>query len=367
MKTTLLTLTLIIGSIVYGQQTNESIDIASVNRTYIQYLPSGFDPNTESLPVVFCLHGLGDNAANMANIGLNNMADLERFIPVFPQGLVNQYGQTSWNNGTLLSPNADDVSFIRELIGVMINDYNADYSRIYVCGFSMGGIMSYTLACELNEYIAAIASMSGNMSTNDYNNCAPVYKTPVIHFHGTADGTVPYDSGALPSLTLTPETIDFWKNQHTCANTSDSLRLPDTGSDNLTVDRFIYDNCTAPNSVEFWRINGGDHTYFYEPVSDFTEAIEIWRFFNQWQKSDASQASLFEDNKDDFKIYPNPAIKEMTIELNTSTKGKIVDINGKDLIHFELTSGENSIDISTLSSGIYFVQINDLSKKLFIQ
>ena len=125
-----------------AQQTNQTIQIASANRSFIQYLPSGFDPGTESLPLVFCLHGLGDNAQNMSGIGLNSMADTARFIVIYPQGMTNFLSQTSWNNGTALSSTANDVDFFDAMMNHMINTYNVNPARIYVSGFSMGAIMS---------------------------------------------------------------------------------------------------------------------------------------------------------------------------------------------------------------------------------
>ena len=215
MKLLLLSVIALATTAIFAQQTNETISIGSENRTYVRYLPVGFDVATESLPVVFVLHGLGDVATNMAGIGTNNIADTGRFIVIYPQGTPNALGQNAWNNGTLLASGSNDIEFMDFLINDMIHFQNADPSRIYFTGFSMGGIMSYHLACALNDRIAAIASMSGTMASDDIASCVPAYKTPVMHLHGTADGTVPYDSGALPSLSLVPETMAFWQGVHT--------------------------------------------------------------------------------------------------------------------------------------------------------
>lgn len=142
MKSTILLVALLLSSILWSQQTNENVDIGATNRTYVQYLPTGFNPATESLPVVFCLHGIGDVSTNMANIGFNQIGDTARFISIYPQGLTNAFGQSSWNNGTLLSSTANDIDFFHAMMNDMILNYNADPSRIYVSGFSMGSIMS---------------------------------------------------------------------------------------------------------------------------------------------------------------------------------------------------------------------------------
>lgn len=370
MKTTTLLLALAISTISWSQQTNESVDIGGVNRTYVQYLPTGFNPATESLPVVFCLHGIGDVSTNMANIGYNQISDTARFIPVYPQGLNNSFGQSSWANGTLLASTANDIDFFHAMMNDLILNHNADPAKIYVSGFSMGSIMSYKLACELNNRVAAIGAMSGTMSTEDLTNCVPTYVTPVIHFHGTADGTVPYDTGALPSLSLVPETINYWIAAHTCAAASDSTQIPDTAGDGYTVDRFVYQGCTPLESVEFWRINGGDHEYFYEPANDFTESIECWRFFRQWAHTNPADAAIETLSTSGIQIAPNPT--EGVIEITTTANDhlEVYSTAGELLFSQDILSGTTTIDLSELSSGIYLVKLNslpELSERIVIQ
>lgn len=369
MKLTILALASILSFSLFAQQTNETITIGPDNRSYIKYLPTAFDQNTESLPVVFILHGLGDVASNMAGVGTNNIADTARFIAIYPQGVQNSYGSNAWNNGTLLSSTVDDVAFIDALITEMILSHNADPSRIYVTGFSMGGIMSYHLACNLNDRIAAIASMSGTMSTSDISSCVPSYKTPVMHLHGTADGTVPYDSGALPSLSLVPETMAFWEGVHTCGTTPDSTQIPNTANDGLTVDRFAWTGCTPSESLELWRINGGDHIYFYEPVNDFTEANEIWRFFYRWTHPNPAGVSLNENSSNALlNVFPNPTKELITLTSNAQTTISIVDVNGKTCLTTEVNAGKTTIDVSDLEEGIYLVKsTNGKAERLVIQ
>lgn len=356
--------TLMLTALSFGQQTNESVDVAGNTRTYVQYLPTGFNPSTESLPVVFCLHGIGDVATNIANIGFNQIADTARFIAIYPQGVPNSFSQNSWNNGTILGSNIDDLTFFNRMIDHTILDLNADPTRIYVSGFSMGAIMSYHLACNLNPRVAAIASMSGAMSSNDLTNCAPTYATPVIHFHGTADGTVPYDASPLPTLALATESIEYWRTVHTCATTSDSTQLPDTAPDGYTVDRFIYQNCTPLSSLEHWRINGGDHEYFYQPNNDFTEAIEIWLFFRQWSHSNPAPAGVDELSVAQFTINQNPFEESLEISVYNTTTLYLQGLDGKSISTYWLSSGEHSIDVTDLPDGIYILSDGNTSKRI---
>ncbi|NRA13432.1 MAG: hypothetical protein HRT57_15915 [Crocinitomicaceae bacterium] len=282
MKPVTLLITLLLSAISWSQQTNETVDIDGANRTFVQYLPVGFDATIESLPVVFILHGIGDLSTNLVNAGFDQISDTARFIAIYPQGEKIIFGHTSWNNGTLLASSSNDFDFFDALIDDMILNHNADPTKIYIEGFSMGSIMAYKLACELNNRVAAIGALSGTMSTEDITHCAPSYITPVIHFHGTLDPIISFASGALPSLSLVPETLNFWINAHGCSTTADSTQIIDSTIDDLKVDRFVYQTCSQPNALEFWRVNGGSHNFFAQPDNDFSESIECWNFLRQW-------------------------------------------------------------------------------------
>lgn len=66
-------------------------------------------------------------------------------------------------------------------------------------------------------------------------------------------------------------------------------------------------------------------------------------------------------------ISPNPASSMLHISLDDNTakqNGKLLDNQGKVLKNFNLTSGENHIDIQDLDSGVYFVKIDTQSIKI---
>ena len=343
-------------SIIFTQETNETTEINGVTREYIQYLPVGFNPTTESLPVVFVLHGLGGNNSDMESIGFKQIGDTARCISIYPQGLINSFGQTSWDNGTLLAPDVDDISFFNFMIDDLILNYNVDITRVYFTGFSMGSIMSHHLACVLNNRIAAIGTMSGTMSTNDISNCVPVYKTPVMHVHGTADATVPYAGSALPSLSLVTETMNFWINVHGCSATVDSTQLADSSNDGFTVDRFVYQNCDPLSSVELWRVNGGGHSFFYEPVNDFTESIDIWMFFRKWTHTNPTSVGINDISEMLFSISPNPSTGIFNIKTDVSSQIFVYTTAGKLVHNQPIPLGETVMNLTHLEHGIYILK-----------
>ena len=60
------------------------------------------------------------------------------------------------------------------------------------------------------------------------------------------------------------------------------------------------------------------------------------------------------------KLYPNPIMNNIIIESidKKITSIIIFSINGDKLFYKDLNSSKNSIDISSLSSGVYILKVN---------
>lgn len=358
----LLTVLLSVSFHSWSQLSSESIEVNGVTRSYYQYLPTGYDPGTEQVPIVFLLHGIGGTAANCATYGLNPIADTARFIAIYPQGVSNG-SQTSWNNGTFLASNAEDVLFVSRLIDSLNNDYNINLARVYMSGISMGSIMTYTLCNQLSDRIAAAGCMIGTMSTTDYTSFAPTYPVPTIHSHGTADGTVPYNSGALPSLTLVPQTLEKLKTTNGFQGDSVITAIPDNAADGITIDKIVY-NCTTP--LEHWKWNNADHTLMYQPANDTTVLIYNWHFFYQFTHPNPSTASIDHTAAPKVKMYPNPSKGKLTIVNHDQFESLMVySMDGQE--QFKLTSLASEIDMSSLSPGSYILQFVDKSGRASIE
>lgn len=350
----------------FTQLTDETISINGVNRSYKLYIPSGFNPQTENPDMIIIMHGLGGTNADMVGAGFNFIADTARVIAVYPQALNNSWGMAAWNNGTMLGSTADDLSFMNELINKGLSDYNVNPARVYATGFSMGSIMSHHMACAMNNRIAAIGAMAGTMPTSDISSCVPAYKTPVIHLHGTADGTVPYDGSALPSLSLVPQTIDFWRGVHGCDASADSTRLPDTGTDAITIDRFVYDNCNPVASLELWRFNGADHVYLYQPVNDITEMIEVWLFLRKWSHSNPTTLGLENKELSSVKISPNPSTGLVHVTTEYAGKIQLLDLKGAVVFEEQIQAGISELDLNGVNKGVYLIRVGEETHKFIL-
>jgi hypothetical protein len=76
-----------------------------------------------------------------------------------------------------------------------------------------------------------------------------------------------------------------------------------------------------------------------------------------------------ENNK--FNIYPNPTSDNLTIsEIPLSLLGSnatITDVNGKQILDFEITQQQQQIDCSSMKKGVYFLRIGQLNQKIIVQ
>ena len=168
-------------------------------RTYLVHVPPSYDGRRPA-PVVIVLHGGSGNAQGMQRMTLmNQAADRHGFLAVYPQGTGPQLlGKTlgSWNAEQCcpkaVDEHVDDVGFIAAMLEQLASDVAIDRSRMYATGHSNGAMLSYRLACELSEQIAAIAPVGAQVQLS---NCAPTRPVPVIHFHGTDDPCALYDGG----------------------------------------------------------------------------------------------------------------------------------------------------------------------------
>ena len=186
----------------WAQETlNESITQNDLVRDYIVHIPGSYD-NKVPIPLVLCFHGYGGTASGISYTNFNDVSDTANFIVVYPQGTLLKR-KSHWNvGGWTLDSKIDDVGFISSLLDSLSERYNINQSRIYSTGMSNGGYMSFLLACQLSDRIAAIASVTGSMTPQTYNLCNPQRPIPVLQIHGTNDQKVPYKGNRKWSLSI---------------------------------------------------------------------------------------------------------------------------------------------------------------------
>jgi polyhydroxybutyrate depolymerase len=291
---------------VVGPKTYEvTLDIQAngFNRTYQIHIPPGVHDGRR-LPLVVVIHGAFDTGLGMEKFsGFSRLADREDFLVLYPDGM-GLFGYLQhWNAGHCCGKAAkdrvDDVGFIASAIEDACRRLNVDKRRIYMLGFSNGGMMAYRFAAERTDMLAAAAflaaSMGGRASEEEpeWRIQDPQRPLPVLIMHGMEDDDVPYHGGASPrrggqrTYWSVPDCVDFWVRHNRCKG--------DARENRLREGRVIvksWEECGDGAAVSLWRIERWGHDwpgmYFTEslpqddPLKDFDAAEILWDFFKRY-------------------------------------------------------------------------------------
>ncbi len=343
-------------------ETEGNITSGGLNRHFLLYIPEVYNAN-EAVPLVINLHGYTSNSLEQKlYTQFMPIADSANFILVYPDGTLDSGGTTFWNSFGL-DGGVDDVAFISDLIDYLQTQYNIDSNCIYATGMSNGGYMSYELACQLSDRIAAIASVTGSMTSLQTGGCNQTHPTPVMQIHGTIDGTVPYE-GNFGSLAI-ESLVDFWVQFNQCDTPPVLEQVPNLSTtDNCTAEHYIYSNGLSNSSVEFYKIIGGDHSWPGAPINinttnqDFNASAEIWRFFSQYKLNELQLGVPSINPELGVKIFPNPSQGSFVVSSNNQSVDRIelFDSMGKLLLQVEKPG--NNFTVNNQLPGCYVIKVS---------
>ena len=177
----------------------DNINVNGTNRTYNVIVPNNLGENRPLL--IFC-HGYNQDANWMQNsefknetVSMEAVCDTAKFVCVFPNGI-----DKAWDTG-----GDRDINFIKAIIDRMVTLHNIDRNRVYLGGFSMGGMLTYNAINKMADQIAAFISCSGPSVITPKAGLRPI---PLLHIQGTADNW----SGVQPAL-------NPWINHNGCSTT----------------------------------------------------------------------------------------------------------------------------------------------------
>ena len=253
----------------------------NLDRFYFIYIPNNLDTNI-SVPVLFALHGYGSSAlSHLTYTNYFSLADRDNFIVVYPQGATTPTLSAHWNVGGWTSKSTvKDIEFIDTIIDLVKDKIQIDETRIYSSGMSNGGYMSYSLACNLGNKIAAVASVTGSMTPDNFDDCNPSKPISVLQIHGLQDVVVPY-IGSSGSKSI-PDVIDFWINYNSCSLEPNRV----IKYSNLALINFdTYENCLNNTNVKLILHAEMGHNWPFISTYNLSASNEVWNFVSQFNLS----------------------------------------------------------------------------------
>lgn len=339
---------------------NYSFVYDSQVRNYIVHLPAGYT-SSGNYPLVFNFHGYTSNALQQQfYTGMDAVADSNHFIVVYPDGINNAwnvgFGFGAYNTGV------DDVGFTNALLDTLMAHYSINPARVYACGMSNGGYMSHRLACELENRIAAVASVTGLLNDSTAYYCNTSRYVPVMQIHGTADPVVSYNGG-FQSQSV-EATLTFWFTNNGCTVPADTSDFPDINTaDNTTVQRIWYNSCNGGSEVMFYKVINGGHTWPGGAIDipsngntnrDINASANIWQFFNRFTIN--GPVGVEETNSSSpVEVYPNPFGDHLYLKsCKEIIRWGLYDMSGRNIV-----SGKNQgvIIPGSIPSGIYVLKV----------
>ena len=234
--------------------------VGDATRSYLLHRPADLARSAHP-PLLILLHGTHGNASGIAaTTGMNQAADRRHFIAAYPNG-TGFLRFLTWNTGrccgSAMQAHADDIGLIRAIVREQIRTEHIDPTRVYVAGFSDGGMMAFRAGCEMAGEIAAIGVVAGRMPDT---LCVAKRPLPVIAFGGTDDDDLAgdHDRYTTPASFKYAFSLDtsmaFWAAHNGCNLKPQHQKV---GANELV--RYV--PCRRQSPVELYHVAGGQHEW----------------------------------------------------------------------------------------------------------
>ncbi len=302
----------------------DNLNVNGANRNMLVYAPSGIEKNR---PLIIQMHGYNQDAAYQKNAAKwESIADTGRFVVVFPNG-----------EGRAWDISGDkDLNFIKAIINEMNNKYGIDKKRVYVSGFSMGGMMSYHVANKLGDQIAAIAPVSGGGGVN-----SPKRAMPIMHTHGTSDDVVNYNS--------TVNTVKSWVSAQKCSSSSQKIKPYPSTKPGSAASLEIWSGCNDGVEVRLLTIDGKGHWYSMDEAASVNTSVEIWNFVKNYSLDGSSIAPAI--------VVPTNRDSIFNGGFDSSAVAWDLQLHGDAAATGAAKDGKYKLDISAIGTQNYQVQL----------
>jgi len=387
-------------------------DLQGFDRQYYRYVPESYNAATPS-GLIVCLHAFGRTGEDFfTQYGFQALADSMNIIVLAPNALPEQDAaviktmtdnvpqfplNALWGcglkmtvtvfdvpyNGTILTSwdivnatfnaGVNDYAFINSIIGATKTSYNISTDNVFIIGLSMGGYMAYQYSLFYSNTLAGMISVNGTMG----NLIQRKYfreKLPVCDFHSVDDEVVPYagsydikvhykvavgDTVILKATVAMgnpkKDVISLWVGKNGDRTTPDSLVF-DSIANKTTAVKLTYPNLTTGDDYVHYKMTGGTHAYSYSTANG--DCLDLnTEFLNFITKHSTLIPTGIKSTKNiDLQIFQNTAKDFIQIMgIRAIQSATIIGMDGREIISFKGLA--NTVDISSLKPGLYFVKI----------
>ena len=232
-----------------GKTIRDYKKVSVSGRDVYVYAPSGLADNS---PLLLSLHGANqDPDYQQSNTHWETVADTAGFVVAYPKG---GEGYSAWDIS-----GDQDTKWISAVIDQLVKDYKLNPKRVYLSGFSMGGMFSYHAISKIADKIAAIAPCSG---TNVYGASRAQRPMPIFHPHGTKDDVLNYSQvdGFLKN----------YRDQFKCPSQAEVKENYPNAENKATL--YSWGPCDNGVYIKHLKLEGRMHSPSHADVSD------IWNF-----------------------------------------------------------------------------------------
>ena len=264
-------------------QSNTILNVGGVDRMFRLSIPSS-DAGTE-LPILLAFHG-----EDMAEEEFPQQASFDAlgeehgFIMAYA---VAEQGRTAAEGDWFLNTaatSADDIDFATAIVDALSNTYCVDQTRLYATGYALGSMLTYEIACQLNNRFAAVASVAGTMPIEP-NRCSMVSQVAVMHIHGKFDFVVDYDEDwdwdegeheGVGTMSSVLGLIDSWAVTADCQQRESHYHMD--------VEHVVHSDCSENVLIEHHGIELHGHNWPDQVAGVETPEV-IWEFLNQFSRA----------------------------------------------------------------------------------
>lgn len=261
------------------------------------------------------------------------------------------------------------IRYFRKTVAEDGNPYGIDPNQIYVGGVSAGGFITLHLAYmdedELPSQIDLTnpglgGGMEGNSGHQSYSSAV----NGIISIAGAIGDTLWIKPGDLPAFLAhgnADTVVPFDSNMLSMGGVFDIAEVDGSNSIHQKLDQVGIENCFEI----YW---GQDHVPQEDIVAYFDTTISIMTNFLSHLICPTTPldceyrdvlVSVEEQADAELTLYPNPSSDYVYLSMPDAVIIRLTDATGKSV---EVRASGNTMDVSRLSSGIYFVEIAQRGK-----